>query len=185
MTSAWFVGATGPVPQNENEARATLEPIRTSTATVEEPDSPDWNEFESDDSPELVGLSPRLKGPDTIPSEQSAPFWSKLADVNHNVIIDQQVSSSGTAAQRETAGEFGHGSMQYADSIEPVVREGGAFGNTYFASHGHEIQSESGNYMQPVNSDNWGRGVVSAEAQAGARAAQRSTLFDDFLRSTT
>ena len=182
MTNAWFLGAQGPVPQNEDDARSTLEPIRTSGATVEG-DEPEWNEFQSDDSPELVGLAPRLKGPDTRDSEHGPAFWLAQAGYPYNDRIDEQVSSSGTAAAREASGKFGHGTMQYADSVEPVVRDGGSFGQTYFAGHPHDIQSEAGDYMAPALADNWAVAVDTAEAKAAARGSYQASLYNEFLRA--
>src|SRR5690606_32540474 len=112
MTNAWFLGATHSVPQSESEVRSTLEPIRNDSTSAEQVDAPEWNEFESDDSGELVGLAPRVAGSDTVDTVQSAPFWAGLATAEHNQIIDRQVAASGTAAAREMAGDAGHGTMQ-------------------------------------------------------------------------
>jgi len=181
MTNAWFLGAAGSVPQTESEVRSTLDPIRNDNSTAEATRAPEWNEFESDESGELLGLSPRTVGSDTNDSEQSAPFWTAQATADYNGPIDDQVATSGTAASRESRGEFGHGTMQYAEGIEPVIRDGGAYGNDYFTTIGADIQDGAGNYMTPNGGDAWGQADQQAQGNAAARAAYQSTLYANFL----
>jgi hypothetical protein len=181
MTNAWFLGGMHSVPQTENEVRSTVEPIREDTSTSEQTHSPDWNEFDSDESGELVGLSPRVAGSDTRDSEQSQPFWLERAGELHNPRIDKQVSSSGTAAKREEAGESGPGTMQYALGIEPVVREGASFGNTMFLSNELLAQDGAGEYMAPYAGDAWNNASQADLAAAASRQAYQSTLYQNFL----
>lgn len=181
MTNAWFLGAAGSVPQTSNEVRSTVEPVRTDNVSAEQVDAPEWNEFDSDESGELVGLSPRVAGSDTHDIEQTAPFWAALATAEHNQIVDRQVATSGTAAAREMAGEHGHGTMQYALGIEPVIRAGASFGNDYFVSHSADIQDGAGAYMAPTENDNWAVALAAANAEKNSRKAFQSTQYDAFL----
>lgn len=181
MTSAWFLGARNAVPQTEDEVRSTVEPVRTDQ--VPELDSPpEWNEFDSDESGALVGLSPRQVSSDVHESIQYVPWWEQLATENHNRLIDDQVATSGTAAKRESAGEQGHGTMEYSVGIEPQVRDGAAYGNEYFVTHSKLIQDGSGNYMTPPDTDNWLQGVASARAEQASREAFQATQYDAFLK---
>lgn len=185
MTNAWFLGAMHSVPQDENEVRSTVEPIREHGIPADEQESPDWNEFQSDDSGELTGLSHRVAGSETVETEQDAPYYAELASENHNKLIDDQVSSSGTAAAREMAGQFGHGTMQYALGIEPVIREGAAFGADYFTAHEMGAQEGSGSYMQPdgIAASRFTQAQAQAVAEENSRSAY-ANLYNSFLEAT-
>jgi len=169
-------------PMDESAVRSTLEPVRTDGELAEQQHAPDWNEHDTDESGQLKGLSPRTVGSDTIDTAKYVPWWTRAASALHNVFIDQQVASSGTAAAREEAGQQGHGTMQYAIGIEPVIRDGAAFGNDYFASHEAGIQDGAGSYMQPDPSqNNWATQVAAANARNNSRKAYQSTLYKNFL----
>lgn len=181
MTNAWFLGGMHSVPQNENEVRSTVEPVRTD-APPELDKPPEWNEFETDDSGSLVGLSPRTVGSDTRDSEQYVPWWQQFANENHNKLIDDQVSSSGAAAARESHGEQGHGTMQYAIGIDPQIRDGAAFGNEYFTSHDADIQDGAGTYMTPADDDNWLQTLAATQAQNASRKAYQDSQYAALLK---
>lgn len=178
MTQAWFLGAKYAVDQRESEVRSTLAPLRDDGPA--ESQEPDWNEFESDGSGELTGLSTRMLAPDTHESEQYKPEWIEGASTPHNILIDAQVASSGTAAAREAAGIQGHGTMQYGEAIDPVIREAGAFGNDYFAANLADIQDGAGDYMTPAP-DQWSNAVAAARASADSRAAYSSSQYAELL----
>lgn len=167
------------VPLTEDEVTTTVEKIRTD-AVPEAAKAPEWNELDTDESSQLVGLAPRVVGAATEDSEQSRPWWLALASQDRTSIIDDQVSSSGTAAARENAGEFGHGTMQYANSMEPVLREGQAFGNDYFKITQPNIQDGAGDYMTAL-SDNWTNAVSQRSALAASRGAAQDSQYAAFL----
>jgi hypothetical protein len=106
-----------------------------------------------------------------------------LATQNHNAIIDNQVATSGTAAAREARGEAGHGTMQYAESLEPVIRPGAEFGNVYFDIVKPEIQEGAGNAMNVTDTDPWNMAVAQAEATRRSRDAYQATLYSAFLNA--
>lgn len=179
----WHVGDSQGAAMTEEEVTATTEPIRNDGESAEQSHAPGWNEFDSDESGELHGLAPRLAGSDTIDTEKYRPWWAGLADVNYNSPIDDQVASSGTAAAREMAGQQGHGSMQYALGIEPVIREGAEYGNDYFTTNPAVIQEGAGDYMTPLNDDAWANALGQANATANSRQAFNDSLFADFIGS--
>lgn len=181
MTNAWFLGATYSVPQSEGEARSTVEPIRNDNQDSEADSPPEWNELDTDESGELVGLSPREVGSDTTDIVKYRPWWAPLATAEHNEIIDRQVASSGTAAQREIMGQQGHGTMQYAQGIEPVIRDGAAYGNDYFVFRQHDIQQGMGDYMTPEVGDQWNAIAAQADAIAASRKAYQSTQWGNLF----
>lgn len=181
MTSAWFLGAAQGVPQDETTVRSTVEPIRTDPASTELESPPDFNEFDTDESGQLTGLAPRVVGGDVTPSEKYPAGWLGLASDPHNIIIDKQVSTSGTAAARESAGQQGHGTMFYEQSLEPVVRDGASFGNDYFTVGGNVIQEGAGAYMAPVADDHFLQAVVARQAEVDSRKAYNASLYSSFL----
>jgi len=181
MTSAWFLSAASAVPQDESVVRSTVEPVRHDNATSEQTHAPEFNEFDSDESGELSGLTQRMVGSDTRDTEKTPPFWAALATVNHNRVIDDQIASSGTAASRELAGQTGHGTMQYAYGIEPVIRDGARFGNDYFVSNPADIQDGAGAYMTPPDQDNWLTTLAQTNAEKASRDAFMATQYRAFL----
>lgn len=179
MSSLLFQGhfATG---LEESEAQSTVEPIRTDNSEAEAEAAPEFNMAESDDSGQLIGLSPRVVGSATEYPEKSTPDIP-LYSQNHNEIIDNQVASSGTAAAREAAGQRGHGTMQYAEGIEPL-NPAQVYGNDYFKVPDPGIQSQAGLYMTPGdNGNNWPSAVAQAAAVKASRDAFRSTQYANFF----
>jgi hypothetical protein len=181
MTNAWFLGATFSVPQSEAEARSTVEPIRHDNQDAEADSAPDFNELDTDESGELVGLSPREVGSYTVDIEKYDPWWAGLATAEHNNIIDRQVASSGTAAAREVSGQQGHGTMQYAEGIEPELRDGIHFGNDYFVFAQTNIQDGMGDYMSPGLDDAWVNIAAQADAIGASRKAYQSTNWGNLF----
>lgn len=181
MTAAWFLGAAEGVPQHESKVRSTVEPIRDDSTDAEQHKPPDWNELDTDSSGELVGLSPRVAGSDTIDTQKYPAWWIPLSGVNHNELVDNQVASSGTAASRESAGQQGHGTTQYAEGIEPVIRDGAAYGQDYFDAGEADIQEGSGHYMAPVVSDDWANSLAQNDATNNARRAAQSSVINSWF----
>lgn len=181
MTSAWFLGAGYGVDQDESVVRSTVEPVRHDGENTESANAPDFNEVETDDSGQLPGLAPRVVGSVTHDSVQFVPGWLDLASNLANVHTDSQVSTSGTAAQREARGEQGHGTMQYAEGIEPVIRDGATLGSEYFESAPTVIQDGAGEYMTPTDTDNWFTTLAQQNANADSRLAFQGTNYQSFL----
>jgi hypothetical protein len=169
----WLVGIREQVPQDESAVRSTLEPIRTDgTATLDE--APEWNEPDTDHSGQLTGLPDRNVGGAVIPTEKYTPPWLNNAQRNYEYPITSQIASSGTAAGREAAGQQGHGTMMRTETLEPVIRDGGAFGQDYFSSHEKDIQEGAGNYMTPATGGNDWNVVAQQLGTNGARAARNA-----------
>lgn len=177
MSAAWFVGATHSVKQDESAVRSTLDTVRTDGPS-ESHEEPEWNEFDSDESAQLTGLTPRQMSGDVHESQQYVPSWLGLASMNREEIIDNQVASSGTAAARESAGQTGHGTAEYTQSIEPIVRDGAAFGNDYFVTNPLGAQEGAGNYMtpDPAQDLDW-LAVAQAQGVRASREAYEATLY--------
>lgn len=179
-TLMWGVGAIDETATDPDDARATTEPIRDDGENASSDDSPEFNELETDESGELDGLANREVAAHVNDSEKVDPWWIRLL-TNHNQIVDNQVSSSGTAARRESGGEHGHGTMQYGQSIEPVIRDGASFGNDYFITNDSGIQDGAGEYMSPFDSNNWVNAVHHSKATQNSRDATQASMYDAFF----
>jgi hypothetical protein len=168
------------VPADERVVRNTATPVLQDAPPAVQPEAPVWNEpIESDQNPNL-GLVNRTLASHWVEGEQYAPFWSTSVDDQwqHNNIVDRQVSSSGTAAAREAAGHFGHGTASYAVGIEPVqtLQGSGGFGNEYLSAGKPPIQGPAGNYMSvPPGYD----GIVTQDVMATGKVAARQANQGD------
>lgn len=177
MTSLLFgtMGNYG-IPADEKVVRSTATPVDKTAPAAMESNAPAWNEIAETDGNPNLGIVNRTVASHWVEGQQSAPFWSAEVDdqAQHNLIIDRQVSSSGTAAQREASGQFGHGTASYAIGIEPQgdLRDGGKLGNDYFSAGKPDIQSTSGDYMTvPPGYD----GAVSAQVAMAGKDASRDS----------
>lgn len=174
MTSLLY-GAVGtyPVPADENIVRMPTAVVTPDAPPAMADAAPDPQEVETDSNP-LLGLATRQVASTWHPSVKTAPFWADIANAPHDAIVNDRIASSGTAAQRETAGQFGHGTMAYAEGIEAVadLRDGGKMGNEYFMAHRRTPQESAGNYMTPTpNSDSDTTNRVNSVAKDAIRQA--------------
>lgn len=159
------------VPVDENAVRRTTDVVPPSDQPpAEMVGPPEFNEVETDLNPH-TGLATRQVASDWHASEKYSPEWALHANPTESfAIIDRQIDSSGTAAMREMAGEQGHGTMAYAIGIEPVIRDGGAYGADYFAVDPRLIQETGGAYMTPAPGQD--HDAVSANASQAVRNAK-------------
>ena len=167
---------------SENEAQSTLEPLRTDNAEAEQDAPPEWNAIDSDDSGQLIGLSPREQGTFTEAPIKTPPDIAEYSTARiGNDDVDSQVASSGTAAARELAGQRGHGTMQTEIGIEPL-NPAQEYGNDYFKVPDPGANSGGGLYMTPPENDNWPQAVAQSQAATASRQAFRSTQYADFFK---
>lgn len=181
------------VPADEKVVRSTAVPYYADKPAAVADDMPEMQELEIDSDPNL-GLAHR----------QRASMWVQGQRVQHNPdvvsvqnasnqIIANQVSTSGTAADRELAGET-HTNLSYAVGIEPVndlADPNHKMGNTYFVRNERSIQDTAGNMMSTPPGMYTGNGVeggIAAYGKVGARDAAQAgqyKLFGDWLNGTT
>jgi hypothetical protein len=181
----WNLGWTQPVIEDPDKARIINEPVRSEDSETEPVAAPEFNEFESDDSPELMGLSKRQQASFYEPSRQYVPAMLDTATENHNVLIDNQVATSGTAAAREAQGIQGHGTTPVTIGIEPEIRPDAQFGNSYFNAGPRLVMDGSGDYMSPPVADKWAQAVAQDIATKQARQAYQGSLYDQFLTGSS
>lgn len=182
MTSLLYgsVSQSG-VPADENVVRMTTAPVTPDAPAAMADNAPDPNEVATDPNP-LLGMATRQLASTWHEGEQYSPSWKGQVDDadNHNAIVDRRISSSGTAAAREAAGVFGHGTLKYAEGIESVgdLREGGSFGNEYFKTVAKDIQSNTGDYMTATpGADQDTTSRVAAESKVASRQASTAAAY--------
>lgn len=187
MTSLFFgqLNKTG-VPADEAVVRSTTAVVQMDAPPAMQTDMPTMQEVETDPNP-LLGMSTRQMASKWIEPEQYVPEiqLEQMARADeHNAIIDRQVSSAGTAAARESSGQWGHGTAPAAIGIEPVgdLRDGGKFGNEYFTRVDRGIQATAGSYMTPAagSADQNTKGSVAALGKDNARKAASAALYNTY-----
>src|SRR5690242_20621480 len=119
----------GEAPSDEDDVRSTITVIDNESPTAVAEREPEYNAMERDPDTE-GGLTNRNVSDYVVPSERWVPDVGN-ANTNFARPIDEQVSTSGTAAQRELEGQWGHGSARWSDATEPTIREGQAFDDMY------------------------------------------------------
>lgn len=186
MTSLFFgqLNTVG-VPADEKIVRSTTAVVQVGAPPAMQDDMPTMGEVETDRNP-LLGMSSRQMASKWVEGEQFVPEiqLEQLAGADaHNGIVDRQVSSSGTAASRESSGVWGHGTAKYAVGIEPVgdLRDGGRMGNEYFVRAERDVQTGMGDYMTPAaGADQNTKGQVAALGKDNARKAASAALYNTF-----
>lgn len=185
MTSIMFgtLNTIG-VPADEKVVRSTSAPVILDAPPAMADDMPEPQELETDHNPDL-GMVNRQVASKWVEGQQFVPSWIPLSDGNdsHNSIIDQQVASSGTAAHRETQGQWGHGTASYAIGIEPVgdLVDGHKMGNTYFVRTDRHIQETMTPSMLPSTGiDRSVVGRVDAAGKVNARKAAQAGMYNAF-----
>ena len=169
------------VPVTEEVARSTIEPLTEPDDTAEAPHAPDYNEFINDPTI-FPGIAPHAAGSDWTQGEQYANWDAPAVSRLFNAAIDIQVSSAGFAPAQEALSKWGHGTMSFAEGIEPVIRDGAEYGEDYFSAGKPAIQQTGGDYMsQPdsagvVTDRDWAA-VAQADGLYRSREASRATLF--------
>jgi hypothetical protein len=168
-------------PQDEKVVRNTTAPYDLNKPAAMSDDMPTQGEYESDSDPNL-GMATRQLASKWHEGEKDVPFQIPRVDsvTASQAAINSQVSSSGTAAQREAAGVVNR-NLSYAVGIEPVQGlTGGAFGNEYFVRNERGVQATSDNTMMLPAPDNENSGDVSAAGKANARKAAMAGMYTAF-----
>lgn len=160
------------IPTDENIVRSTTEYVQTDAPPAEMEGPPEFNELETDSNPNL-GMVTRQVASDWHASEQYSPSWADTANPTESfAYVNERMDKIGTAAAREMAGAFGHGTMAYAVGIEPVIRDGGQYGADYFAVDPRLIQETAGDYMVPdASHDHDAVGATAGQAVRNAKDA--------------
>ena len=170
----------GEAPQDDGDVRSTITVVDHESPDATAERRPDFNSSEQDPDTE-GGLTDRQVSDFVTPSEQWVPDVGN-ANRDFSAPIDSQVSTAGTAANRELSGQWGHGSMHWQDATEPTIREGAFFDDVYFAARRPPIQDGAHDYMLPSrNPDDKTAQDSKAVALAASREASRRAMYQRFL----
>jgi hypothetical protein len=167
-------------PSDETHVRSTVTVVSHDDPPAVSDHAPEFNEHETD--PDTAGgLTTRQLGSHVIPSVRYPPAIGN-ADENLFKVINEQVSSSGTAAARELTGQWGHGTLKVVEGIEPTIRDGDQFGADYFVSTPRP-DAGSGSQLtpsQPADPDTLAAaqatGIANARAAYGAFYAAQTGM---------
>lgn len=167
-----------PIPTDEAEVRSTVTESVPDAPPAEAAGAPEFNEVETDTSTH-TGLVTRQVASDWHQPEKYAPSWADRANPTASFAsVNGRIDSDGTAAAREMAGQFGHGTMGYAVGIEPVIRDGGQYGADYFAVDRPDLQDGMGNQMSLAPGiDHDTTGAVAGAAKAATRDATAASTY--------
>ena len=172
------------IPADEEVVRSTATPYEQDAPAAMAEDMPVMEEYDPDPNPHL-GMVNRTKASMWVEGQPFTPPWLDEVNANadHNDIINRRQSQVGTAAQREAAGQFGHGPLSYAVGIEPVGDKGpaGGLGNDYFVRNERDIQEGTrADVVPPPNYDRDNLGSVMQHGRVNARNAATAGLYNAF-----
>jgi hypothetical protein len=182
MTSLFLgmLNNTG-VPADEAVVRSTATPVYMDAPAAMQEDMPEMQEVETDPNPDLGMVNRQLASKWVEGSRATAPNDIVAEQNASNQMIASQVSTSGTAAQRELAGET-HKNLSYAVGVEPVfdlADPNHKMGNTYFVRNSRDIQDSTGNYMTvPPGQDHAIEGNIAAGGKNRSRDAAASAQYN-------
>ena len=182
-TLLWSSPDRDPVPTDVAEVRSTITVVNEDAPPAVEEAPPEWNDADTDPDTD-GGLTPHQLASYIKPGERYIGAHMATADTEHNEIVNRQIASSGTAAQREATGQWGHGTMPVIEGIEPTIVDGHAFGETYFAANQPEQVSTSG-VSASAPADPATSAAAQAAAEANARAAVQASQYAAFYAART
>jgi len=169
------------VPADEKTVRNTATPVEYDAPPAMMDDQPEMQEVETDSNPNL-GLASRQLASKWSEGQRAVPQDGIVSEQNEsNQMVNRQVSTSGTAAARELAGET-HKNLSYAVGIEPVydlADPNHKMGNTYFVRTPRNVQETATDYMTvPPGQDHAIEGNIAAYGKVASRNAAQSALYN-------
>lgn len=167
------------VPMDEGDVRSTTNVVSPDGSEAVATRSPEYNSMERDPDTE-GGLTTRGVA-DKVNASERYPRAVGNANTDFASRINDQVSTSGTAAAREEAGQWGHGTTQWTEAIEPTVRPGTEFDRTYFRATRPPIQDGALDYMVPARRPDTEQAGSDLAASRNAARAATANLYQSFL----
>lgn len=183
-TLLYSMDATG-TPSDAEVVRNTTAVVEMDAPPAEMETGPDFDQVATDPNPHL-GMVNRQLASDWHEPIKGSNATAANASAEHNAIVDRQVASAGRApGLEESSPVFGHGSVAWANGIEPTVRDGAAFGNDYFVAI--DAGSQEGIPQVMTVAPGWDRTTVSESAAAGKErsrdATTASTLYSAYYNA--
>lgn len=134
-TLLYTLGDETGAPADPLIVRSTTAKVYQDAPPAEAENPPDFEEVETDPNPNL-GMVNRQVASEWHEAIKGTNAVAAQASAEHNAIVNRQVASSGRAPNLEVSDNvYGHGSVSWAYGIEPVLRDGAAFGSDYFAAN--------------------------------------------------
>lgn len=130
-----------------------------------------------------LGMVTRSTASYVFPTEKYAPPWADNTEVGQ--VAGDAIPSAGSAAQREMAGDYSHGTMPIVVGIAPLLGNAPSFGAEYFVVHDKPIQdNETATIwgIQPASGGNVGdiSGDANYAAQEMIRARHAAETGEGF-----
>jgi hypothetical protein len=175
VSTALYALHAGHSPADQELARATTENLNVDEPADLEQGVPEFNETVRADT-QHAGITTSNLAPPYVEGHKYAPEWSGQAQVGPSFSrINDRQATAGTAAAREEAGQFGHGTMPVTIGIEPIIRDGGAYGDDYFGVEKPGIQPGMSAMMEMAPGyDTDVTGVVTNNAKLASHDAASS-----------
>lgn len=177
-TLAFLNTEASKIPQSD-----TLENVRSTVTTVDKDadasvavSTPERGRLETDPHTD-GGLTTHEVASKVTPSERYVP--ATVSHSSHSDALNNSWSEVGTAAEREAAGQWGHGTLRYQDAMTRIP-DGTAFEETYFARDRRGMNEDVTDYMSPSNPIDGA--AVQNTAVAGmnaARQANTTNIYQD------
>lgn len=173
------------IPADEKTIRNQATPVDVEKPAAMLDHMPQQDEMATDPD-QQIGFAPHQLGSfwhEGQPVDTAARVMPTAQVTESTRIINEQVSTSGTAAQRELQGRA-HRDLSYAVGIEPVqgLTENGQFGETYFKTHPRDIQDGAGKFMTAA--PGYDLGQVNQDIATGkvtSRQATLASMYDMYL----
>lgn len=181
MSTLFFTARSGDLTPSD-----TLENVRSTVTTVD-PDSdasvatttPEEGRLETDPTTD-GGLTTHQVSSQVTPSERYAP--STVSRGDHSQALNNSWSSSGTAAAREEAGQWGHGTA-YAQDAMTRIPDGTAFSEEYFERERRGMNEHVTPYMSTNSVDPAELDDISDAGKVRAREAKASNIYQDLYNA--
>lgn len=163
-----IANATSTVTRIDGEAEAS---VATST--------PELGRLETDAVTE-GGLTTHQVASQVTPSERFTPATVSRSD--HSDALNNSWSSSGTAAARESAGQWGHGTAYSQDSLTRIP-DGTDFGETYFARDRRAPNEQVTGYMSANANDPALMDDLNDAGKVRSRESNTRNIYQDLYNA--
>lgn len=159
--------------------RSTTSEVNASAPPAEMPDAPEYNEPQFDTRRE-GGLETANLASHVVPSQPSA---ANIGNSNHqyNAAVNAQISSSGLAAQKVAAGEWGSGSLKITEGIEPTIVDGQQLRGVYFLADPVEMEAPAYGIGPADMPDGVANAMTQATGEQASKQAIRDSLYAAWL----
>lgn len=185
-TLLYTLGDETGTPADSNIVRSTTAKVYLDAPAAEADAPPDFEEVNTDPNPNLGMVNRQLASEWHQPIKGSNAVADQ-ASAEHNALVNKTIASIGRAPALEANTDvFGHGSVAWAYGIEPVLRDGAAFGSDYFAANPTGSQEGIPQVMTPAPGyDRQLTGDISTAGVERARDAnQSSALYAAYYSAT-